>query len=103
MARPLRIDFDDALYHVIARGDRREPFYEGDDDRQLFLCTLAVVIRQRNWLCHVYGLMTHHYHLLIETPDGNLSKGIACFTLAFLAERSGLAGVTGGASKPCRR
>ena len=76
MARPLRIEFEGALFHVTSRGDRREAIYEDDRDRVLFLTTLADVIERMNWLCHAYCLMTNHYHLLIETPDGNLSKGM---------------------------
>ena len=76
MSRPLRIEYEGALYHVSSRGDRREPIYEDDADRERFLSTLDDVIEQRNWLCHAYCLMTNHYHLLIETPDANLSKGM---------------------------
>lgn len=76
MARPLRIEFPDALYHVTSRGDRCEAIYEDDKDRLLFLRTLAEVVERFNWLCHAYCLMTNHYHLLVETPDGNLSKGM---------------------------
>lgn len=76
MARPLRIEFPGALYHVTSRGDRREPIYDGDEDRRLFLTTLAEVVRRMNWLCYGYCLMTNHYHLIIETPDGNLAKGM---------------------------
>ncbi|MCP4406430.1 MAG: transposase [Gammaproteobacteria bacterium] len=76
MARPLRIEFSNALYHVTSRGDRREPIYEDDEDRQRFVSILTEVIAQMNWLCHAYCLMTNHYHLIIETPDGNLSKGM---------------------------
>jgi len=76
MARPLRIEFPGALYHVTSRGDRREAIFEDDEDRLLFLHTLAEVIERFNWLCHAYCLMTNHYHLLVETPDGNLSKGM---------------------------
>jgi REP element-mobilizing transposase RayT len=76
MARPLRIEFPGALYHVTSRGDRREPIYEDDADREQFLATLAEVIERYNWLCHAYCLMTNHYHLLVETVDGNLSKGM---------------------------
>ena len=56
MARPLRIELQGALYHVTARGDRREPTYEDDVDRELFLSTLAEVIDRMNWLCHAYCL-----------------------------------------------
>jgi len=76
MARPLRIEFNDALYHVTARGDRREPIFEDDDDRLTFLKTLAEVIHRFNWVCPAYCLMDNHYHLMIQTPDGNLSKGM---------------------------
>jgi len=76
MARPLRIEFPGALYHVTARGDRREDIFEDDEDRSLFLDTLGDVTRRFNWLCHAYCLMSNHYHLMIGTPDGNLSKGM---------------------------
>lgn len=76
MARPLRIEFSNALYHVSSRGDRREPIYEDDEDRLCFVSILNDVIAQMNWLCHAYCLMTNHYHLIIETPDGNLAKGM---------------------------
>lgn len=76
MARPLRIEFAGALYHVTSRGDRREPIFEDDEDRLTFLNVLAEVVDRFNWLCHAYCLMTNHYHLVVETPDGNLSKGM---------------------------
>ena len=77
MARPLRIEFPGALYHVTSRGDRREKIFEDDDDdREAFLAVLAEVVERFNWLCHAYCLMDNHYHLVIETLDGNLSKGM---------------------------
>lgn len=76
MARPLRIEFPGALYHVTSRGDRQEVIYEDDDDRKTFLSILGEVVKRWNWLCYVYCLMSNHYHLLIETPDGNLGKGM---------------------------
>lgn len=76
MSRPIRIEFPDALYHVTARGDRREDIFEDDQDRLMFLATLEKVIAQFNWICHAWCLMDNHYHLLIQTPDGNLSKGM---------------------------
>ncbi|BAU48576.1 toxin RelE [Sulfurifustis variabilis] len=76
MTRPLRIEFAGALYHVTTRGDRREPIFEDDDDRSKFLSVLAEVVDRFNWVCHAYCLMTNHYHLVVETPDGNLSKGM---------------------------
>jgi REP element-mobilizing transposase RayT len=76
MARPLRIEFPGALYHVTTRGDRQEPIFDDDEDRFKFLSILAEVVSRFNWICHAYCLMTNHYHLLIETPEGNLSKGM---------------------------
>ncbi len=76
MARPLRIEFSGALYHVTSRGDRREPIFEDDEDRLKFLNILEEVVGRFNWVCHAYCLMTNHYHLVVETPDGNLSKGM---------------------------
>lgn len=76
MSRPIRIAFPDALYHVTARGDRREAIFDDDLDRRLFLSTLEQVVKRFNWVCHAWCLMDNHYHLLIQTPDGNLSKGM---------------------------
>ncbi len=76
MSRPIRIEFPNALYHVTARGDRREDIFEDDFDRQTFLATLEQVITQFNWTCYAWCLMDNHYHLLIQTPEGNLSKGM---------------------------
>ncbi|MCZ4305723.1 transposase [Zoogloeaceae bacterium G21618-S1] len=76
MTRPIRIEFSGALYHVTSRGDRREAIYEDDADRESFLALLGQVAESFNWVCHAFCLMTNHYHLVIETPDGNLSKGM---------------------------
>lgn len=76
MARPLRIEFAGALYHVTSRGDRREAIYEDDTDREMFLNVLAETVDRYNWICHAYCLMTNHYHLVIETVEGNLSQGM---------------------------
>jgi putative transposase len=76
MTRPLRLEFEGALYHITSRGDRRENIYENDEDRQGFLSLLARVCETHNWTCHAYCLMSNHYHLLVETPEANLSKGM---------------------------
>jgi REP element-mobilizing transposase RayT/transposase len=76
MARPLRIEFAGALYHVTARGNRQESIFVTDADRVAFLKILGQVVERFNWLVHAYCLMDNHYHLLIETPDGNLGKGM---------------------------
>ena len=76
MTRPLRLQFAGALYHVTARGDGREAIYLTDDDRHLFLNVLAEVWQRHNWTLHAYCLMSNHYHLLVETPDANLSRAM---------------------------
>lgn len=76
MARPLRIEFDGAVYHVTSRGKERKAVFKDDRDRELFLTTLAQVDQRFHWICHAYCLMDNHYHLVIETADANLSKGM---------------------------
>jgi REP element-mobilizing transposase RayT len=76
MARPLRLEFAGALYHVTSRGDRREDIYLDDDDRRSWLAVLGTVCGRFNWVVHAYCQMSNHYHLLVETPDGNLSRGM---------------------------
>jgi len=77
MARPLRIEFPGAIYHVTSRGDRREDIFLSDEDRSLFLDTFSRVTERFSWICYAYCLMTNHYHLVIETPLPNLSSGMA--------------------------
>ena len=76
MARPLRIEFSGAVYHVTSRGNAREDIYLDDTDRAMFLGVLAEVINCFDWRCHAYCLMGNHYHVLIETPEPTLSKGM---------------------------
>jgi REP element-mobilizing transposase RayT len=76
MARPLRIEFEGALYHVTSRGNEKKDIFLDNKDRGMFLDILADVTAKYNWLCHAYCLMNNHYHLLIETPEGNLSRGM---------------------------
>ena len=76
MARPLRLEFAGAVYHVTSRGDRREDIYLDDDDRQEWMAVLSLVCDRFNWVVHAFCQMTNHYHLLVETVDGNLSAGM---------------------------
>jgi len=76
MARPLRIEFPGALYHVTARGNARQDIVLDDEDRLLFLSVLERVVSRFHLLLHAYCLMGNHYHLLLETPEGNLSKAL---------------------------
>ncbi|MBD3670659.1 MAG: transposase [Gammaproteobacteria bacterium] len=76
MSRPLRIEYAGALYHVTSRGDGQKDIYLDDKDRRDFLSNLTHVCERYNWVVHAYCLMSNHYHLLLETPDGNLSQGM---------------------------
>ena len=76
MSRPLRIEFAGALYHVTSCGDGREVIFLDDEDRQGFLDVLSELVRDFNWAVHAYCLLDNHYHLLIETPESNLSRGM---------------------------
>lgn len=76
MARPLRIEYPGALYHITSRGNRRAQVYTDDEDRRNFLRILADVNRRFETRCHAYCLMGNHYHLVLETPRGNLSAAM---------------------------
>ena len=76
MARPLRIEYTSAVYHITSRGNARERIYLDDEDYGRFLDCLCAVVKRFNWILHAYCLMSNHYHLLIETPEGNLSRGM---------------------------
>lgn len=76
MARPLRIEFAGALYHVTARGNAQQDIFDDDKDRQEFLTLLQHAVERHDWYCHAYCLMDNHYHLLIETGTPTLSKGM---------------------------
>jgi putative transposase len=76
MSRPLRIEYAEAVYHVTSRGNARRSIFRDDKDRGMLLNILREVNDRYHWVCHAYCLMNNHYHLVIETPDGNLSKGM---------------------------
>lgn len=76
MARPLRIEYPDALYHLTSRGDGREDIFSDDADRLEFLSVLAAVVERFEWRLYAYCLMDNHYHLMVGTPRANLSKGM---------------------------
>jgi len=76
MARPLRVEYEGALYHITSRGNAREEIFLTDSDRLEFLDLLAQVVSRFEWVCHAYCLMSNHYHLLVETPLPNMSQGM---------------------------
>jgi putative transposase len=76
MARPLRLEFEGALWHVTSRGNERRAIVRDDVDREAWLETLGTVVHWLGWRLHAYVLMGNHYHLLVETPEANLSRGM---------------------------
>jgi putative transposase len=76
MARPLRLEDSGAIYHVMNRGDRRQTIVRSEQDRVLFLETLAAVCAKAGWQTHAYCLMSNHFHLVIEIPRANLVSGM---------------------------
>lgn len=76
MARPLRLEFEGAFWHVTARGNERKDIFRDDVDRRRFLELLGEAIVRYNWVLHDYVQMTNHYHLTIETPEKTLSRGM---------------------------
>lgn len=76
MARPLRLQFPGATYHITSRGNEQKPIFRSDADRLHFLGLLSQVVARFGWLVYSWTLMTNHYHLVVETPGANLSRGM---------------------------
>jgi len=74
MARPLRISYPGAYYHVTSRGNEQKDVFKSRRDREKFLDYLASATQRYGAVIHAYCLMTNHYHLLLETPEANLSQ-----------------------------
>jgi len=74
MARPLRLEFEGAVYNITARGNERKPIFIDDEDRIRFLNILKELTENRQIILYCYCLMTNHYHLLLETPYSNLIR-----------------------------
>jgi putative transposase len=79
MARRLRVEFPGAIYHVMNRGDRKEEIFRDDRDRQCYWETLTEVCDKTSWEVHALCLMRNHFHLVVETPEGNLVAGMHWF------------------------
>ena len=79
MARKLRVEYPGAIYHVLNRGDRREPIFKDEADRQRFVETLGEACAKAGWQVHAYVLMPNHFHLVVETPQANLVAGMKWF------------------------
>jgi putative transposase len=76
MSRPLRIEYEGALYHVTSRGNAGRDIFVDEKDRGSFVETIASVVNRYRFIIHAYCLMTNHYHLMVETPEGNLAAGM---------------------------
>jgi REP element-mobilizing transposase RayT len=76
MTRPLRLEYPGAIYHVTSRGDGQEDIFLDHQDRVSFLTLLGQVCDRLAWSVHAYCLMTNHYHVLLETAEATLSRGM---------------------------
>ena len=74
MGRPLRIEYPGAFYHVTSRGNEQKDIFKSDKDREQFISYLESAGARYEAVIHAYCLMSNHYHLLLETPSGNLSE-----------------------------
>jgi putative transposase len=83
MARSIRIEYEGAFYHLIARGNRRADIFESDEDRSLFLTTLGEACGKTGWRVHAWVLMSSHYHILLMTPEPNLVSGMTWLQNAY--------------------
>lgn len=76
VARPLRQELAGGIFHVYARGNRGQAIYFDDTDRRTYLAMLASTVRHQGWHCLAYCLMDNHVHLMLETPEPNLARGM---------------------------
>jgi putative transposase len=76
MARPLRIEFAGAVYHVTSRGNERRPIFRTNNDRLAFLRFLGETVERFGWSITAWVLMSNHFHLVIRTAEPNLSRGM---------------------------
>ena len=83
MARPLRVEYPGAYYHVINRGNAGEVIFKNDRDKEKFLEYLAIAVERFSVVIHSYCLMSNHFHLLLQTPEANLSKAIQWLNVSY--------------------
>src|SRR4051812_46440390 len=76
MARKPRQEIENGIHHVFARGNDRQTIYRDDQDRLVYLSLLRLTVAGARWHCLAYCLMDNHLHLLIQTPEANLGKGM---------------------------
>ena len=76
MARPLRINFENAVYHILSRGNRKEKIFYSMEDKLVFQKKMNKTFQKYSFICYAYCLMDNHYHLFLKTPKANLSQGM---------------------------
>jgi REP element-mobilizing transposase RayT len=79
MPRQVRVQYEDTLYYVMARGNRMDKIVRSDRDRKVFEATLEEVVGRTGWRVYAYALMGNHYHLVFKTPKANLVEGMTWF------------------------
>ena len=83
MARPLRVEYPGAYYHVINRGNNQEKIFLNDRDKQKFLEYLGKANERFSVIIHTYCLMSNHFHLLVQTPEPNLSRAMQWINVSY--------------------
>ena len=76
MTRPLRLSFENAVYHITARGNRKEKIFYSDRDKSVFLDKIDEAFEKYSFICYSYCLMENHYHLFVKTPHANITDGM---------------------------
>ena len=93
MARPLRIEYPGAFYHVVNRGNYRRDLFESAGAAQAFVSTMEEACARYRWRIYAYAVMRNHFHLVLETPDPNLTDGmhwlLSTYCIRFNRFRSG--------------
>jgi REP element-mobilizing transposase RayT len=92
MPRSVRIEYPGAFYHVMARGNRREDIFKDEIDREFFLKALGEACTMTGWRVHAWVLMSHHYHLFVETPELVPRQRLLAVLTSFLRFRHAISG-----------
>ena len=95
MARRLRIQYSDAIYHVMARGNGRQDIVQDDADRGRLVACLERAVRRSGWSLCAFVFLTNHLHLVLKTPRPNLAKGVQLFLSSYA---TGIAGTSSRAA-----
>jgi REP element-mobilizing transposase RayT len=83
MARPFRINYENAVYHIFARGNRKEDIFYSDEDKRLFQEKMNKTFQKYSLICYAYCLLDNHYHLFLKTPKANLSKAMHYLNVSY--------------------